>query len=276
MCYANPIRGANMPSPFPGLDPFLESQLWDDFHTQFVTIIREMLVPRVRPQYLVNVERYVYMTQPDDEDEVVKIIAPDVFVSDTGHGWREYAGRAVATLAPVRNRLPMPKRRRAYLTIRTKEFREVVTVIELLSPSNKARGDGVAEYLGKRANVQSSTTNLVELDFLRGGQRLPTANPLQPGDYFAFVSRPTEGPDIDVYGWSLRDPLPSIPIPLAEPDPDVLLDLQDVFTTTYDRAGYDYALNYRAPVRPPLSADDAAWVTECLASLTANAESKLE
>lgn len=265
-----------MPSPFPGFDPFLESQLWDDFHTQFVTIIREMLVPRVRPQYLVNVERYVYMTQPDDEDEVVKIIAPDVFVSDTGHGWREYAGRPVATLAPVRNRLPMPKRRRAYLTIRTKEFREVVTVIELLSPSNKARGDGVAEYLGKRANMQSSTANLVELDFLRGGQRLPTSNPLQPGDYFAFVSHANERSYVDVYGWSLRDRLPAIPIPLAEPDPDVLLDLQEVFTTTYDRAGYDYALNYRAPVRPPLTADEAVWVVERLASLTANAAPKLE
>ena len=265
-----------MPSPFPGIDPFVESQMWDDFHTRFVTIISEMLVPRVRPQYMVNVERYVYLTQPDDDDEVVKIIAPDVFVSDTGHGWREYAGGAVATLAPVRNRLPMPKRRRSYLTIRTKEFREVVTVIELLSPSNKARGDGVAEYLGKRANMQTSTVNLVELDFLRGGQRLPTADPLQPGDYFAFVSRPTVRPGIDVYGWSLRDRLPAIPIPLAEPDPDVLLDLQDVFTTTYDRAGYDYALNYRAAVRPPLAADDAAWIAECLASLTAKAASKPE
>lgn len=268
-----------MPSPFPGLDPFLESQLWDDFHTQFVTIIREMLVPRVRPQYLVNVERYVYVTQPDDnqdEEEVVQIIAPDVFVTDAGHGWREYAGGAIATLAPVRNRLPMPKRRQAYLTIRTKESRQVVTVIELLSPSNKARGPGQSEYLAKRTNVQYSMANLVELDFLRGGQRLPTAEPLQPGDYFAFVSHPTERPYLDVYGWSLRDPLPSIPIPLAEPDPDVLLDLQAVFTTTYDRAGYDYALNYRAPVRPPLTVDDAAWVAERLASLATNAESKPE
>lgn len=263
-----------MPSPFPGLDPFLESQLWDDFHTKFITIISERLVPRVRPQYLVNVERYVYVTQPDDDqddDEVVQIIASDVFVADTGHGWREYAGKGVATLVPVRNRLPMRKRRRAFLTIRTKEFQQVVTVIELLSPSNKASKDGQAEYLGKRANVQYSRANLVELDFLRGGLRLPTAEPLQPGDYFAFVSHANERSYVDVYGWSLRDPLPSIPIPLAEPDPDVLLDLQEVFTTTYDRAGYDYALNYRAAVRPPLSADDAAWVTERLASFATKA-----
>ena len=266
-----------MPSPFPGVDPFLESQLWDDFHCAFINHCREMLMPRVRPQYLVNIERYVYLTQPDDdEDEIVKNIVPDDFVTDAGHGWREYAGRAVATLAPVRNRMPMTKRRRSYLTIRTKEFREVVTVIELLSPSDKARGDGQAAYLGKRANIQSSTANLVELDFLRGGQRLPTADPLQPGDYFAFVSRPTDWPDIDVYGWSMRDPLPSIPIPLAEPDPDVLLDLQEVFTTTYDLAGYDLALNYRAVVRPPLTTDEAAWATERLASLTTNASSQLE
>ena len=266
-----------MPSPFPGIDPFLESQLWDDFHSTFINHFREMLVARVRPQYLVNVERYVYVTQSDDdqEEEVVQIIAPDVFVSDAGHGWREYAGKGVATLTPVRNRLPMPKRRRAFLTIRTKEYREVVTVIELLSPSNKAGKDGQAEYLGKRANVQYSRANLVELDFLRGGLRLPTAEPLQPGDYFAFVSRPSERSYVDVYGWSLRDPLPTIPIPLAEPDPDVMLDLQAVFTTTYDRAGYDYALNYHAPVRPPLTAEDAAWVAERLASLTTKAASTL-
>ena len=121
-----------MPSPFPGIDPFVESQMWDDFHARFVTIISEMLVPRVRPQYMVNVERYVYLTQPDDDDEVVKIIAPDVFVSDTGHGWREYAGGAVATLAPVRNRLPMPKR--CYLQLRRRRGAAARRVPSMPSP----------------------------------------------------------------------------------------------------------------------------------------------
>ena len=40
---------------------------------------------------------------------------------------------------------------------------------------------------------------------------------------------------------------------------DVTLDLQTVFTTTYDRAGYDYALHYERPVEPPLEANQLQW-----------------
>ena len=65
---------------------------------------------------------------------------------------------------------------------------------------------------------------------------------------------------VDVYGWTLRNRLPVIPVPLADDDPDVPLDLQAAFTTTYDRVGYDYALDYRSPVKPPLDAAAAEWV----------------
>jgi hypothetical protein len=248
-----------MPSPFPGVDPYLEPQKWNDFHTAFITTLRETLVPHVRPQYIVDVERYVYVAHGDDE-EVLKIVGPDVLVAATGHGWREATSPGgTATLRPVRHQIVLPRRRQAFLTIRTHQHHAVVTVIELLSPWNKARGAGQTEYLSKRANVLYSTANLVELDLLRGGQRLPTRKRLQAGQFYAFVSRPRVRPDIDVYAWTLRDPLPSLPIPLAEPDPDVLIDFQSVFTTTYDRAGYDYSLDYTAPLEPPLSKADAKW-----------------
>jgi hypothetical protein len=131
---------------------------------------------------------------------------------------------------------------------------------QLLSPWNKTPEAGVAEYLTKRANVLYSSANLVELDLLRGGQRLPTVEPLQAGDFYAFVSRPRRRPEVDVYAWTLRDPLPTLPIPLDEADPDVLLDLQTAFTTTYDRAGYDYSLDYAEAVQPVLSMEDSQWV----------------
>jgi hypothetical protein len=124
----------------------------------------------------------------------------------------------------------------------------------------------VAEYLAKRANVLHSTANLVELDLLRGGERLPTVDPLQDGDFYAFVSRPRLRPELDVYAWTLRDPLPTLPIPLAPGDPDVPLDLQAAFTTTYDRAGYDYSLDYGAEVQPALSAEDTLWLNSRLAT----------
>jgi hypothetical protein len=87
-----------------------------------------------------------------------------------------------------------------------------------------------------------------------------------PADYYAFVCRKERLPQVDVYAWTVQQPLPPIPIPLAGSDPDVLLDLQTAFTTTYDRAGYDYSLNYARPLEPPLSPELADWVRALLPS----------
>jgi hypothetical protein len=161
--------------------------------------------------------------------------------------------------------MPMPRRfRQAFITIRTRNYHDVVTVIELLSPWNKAAGDGRTEYLVKRTNVFASRAHLVELDLLRGGERLPTIEPLKPADYFAFVLRREMLPKGAVYAWSLREPLPTVPIPLAAGDADVPLNLQIAFTTTYDRAGYDYSLDYRRPPDPPLTQVDAEWAARLL------------
>jgi hypothetical protein len=125
------------------------------------------------------------------------------------------------------------ERREAFLTIRERESMKVVTVIEFLSPANKRRGsDGRREYLQKREQVLSSDTHLVELDLLRGGQRLPTVDPLPETDFSVFVCRAQRRYQAEVYAWGLRQPLPRIPIPLAGNDPDVEVDLQAVFTAT--------------------------------------------
>lgn len=248
-----------MPSPFPGVDPFLESQRWEDFHTRFITILSELLVPKLRPRYVVDVERHVYVTR--GEEEVLRIVVPDAVVVETEHVGRESTvAVGTATLQPVTHRIAIPRHRQPYLVIRTRRSETVLTVIELLSPWNKTPEAGVAEYLTKRANVLDSSANLVEFDLLRGGRRLPTVEPLQAGDYYAFVSRPRRRPEVDVYAWTLRDPLPTLPIPLDESVPDVLLDLQTAFTMTYDRAGYDYSLDYADSVRPELSMEDAQWL----------------
>jgi hypothetical protein len=154
----------------------------------------------------------------------------------------------------------------SYLTIRDIDLRHVVTVIEVLSPTNKDGGRGMQQYRQKRANVCYAGANLVELDLLRGGQRLPTTQPLPPGDFCAFVTRKWQAPDAAAYVWSLRDRLPSIPIPLAGDDPDVSLELQPVFDGVYDRAGYDYTLNYDRPLQPPLADADGEWAAQLLAA----------
>ena len=116
----------------------------------------------------------------------------------------------------------------------------------------------------KRQQLLSSEANLVEIDLLRRGARLPVIGSLPPADYYAIVSREDRRPTAEIYAWTLRQRLPAIPIPLAGDDPDVLLDLQAIFNTRYDRAGYAYSLDYRLPIEPPLSETDAGWARELL------------
>jgi hypothetical protein len=255
-----------MPSPFPGMDPFIEGQCWQDFHTTFVTVIRELLMPQVRPRYVVEVEQYVYLAREDEDPD--RLIAPDLAVVVAGDepvAAPQGFGGTASAIAPAIHTLPVPKRyRQAFLTIRNRLSRNVVTVIELLSPVNKKAGEGRSEYLVTRSNIFHTMAHLVELDLLRGGQRLPTREPLEPADFYAFVCRIERLPQVEVYPWTLRDRLPTIPVPLADGDPDVSLDLQGAFTTTYDRAGYDYALDYRLPVEPSLEAAAADWARSIL------------
>jgi hypothetical protein len=143
------------------------------------------------------------------------------------------------------------QRREAYLVIRDRESKEIVTVIELPSPANKRkRSRGRREYLRKRDHFIASYCNLVEIDLLRSGEPLPVVGELPPGDYHAIVSRYYRRPSCAVYCWSLRDPLPRIPVPLQEGDEDVVIDLQQIFATVYDRARYDLSIDYSSQTIP--------------------------
>ncbi|MBI1900397.1 MAG: DUF4058 family protein [Planctomycetia bacterium] len=255
-----------MPSPFPGMNPFLENQEWSDFHTTFNTVLRELLLPQVRPRYAVRVERRVYVEHPAAENG--SYLRSDVAVLVPESGAAGTVARTAGTaLAPVACLLPMPQEQReTYLVVRESETLEVVTVIETLSPANKRRGgDGRSEYLAKRDQVLSSYSHLVEIDLLRGGERLPLVGTVPAGDYYAIVSRKDRRPWCEVFAWTLRQKLPVIPIPLKKGDPDVFVDLQAALKTADDRAEYDLTLNYDRPLAPPLSDEDAAWMKTVLA-----------
>ena len=257
-----------MSCPFPGMDPFIEGQAWETFHHSLIVALLEAITARVRPRYLVRVEERVYIEHTPGERS--SHIRPDVAVLERGGGvappTETAATGAGVAVAPVICTLPMPERlREIYLTLRARATQRIVTVIEVLSPANKRAGsDGRRGYLGKREAVLQSDTHLVELDLLRGGQRLPTLEPLKPADYYAFVSRGDHRPYVEVYPWSFPQPLPPVPVPLAGPDPDVVLPLHSLFHAVYDRAGYDYSLEYQRPLDPLLSDADAAWVQQRL------------
>ncbi|NLX99522.1 MAG: DUF4058 family protein [Rhodopirellula sp.] len=265
--FAYPVGETAMSSPLPGMDPFLEIEEWEDFHTTYNTVIREALSPRVEPRYVVRVERRVYFEHADGVDDGIgRADVALLLAENSGSGATPREENVVATISATECLLPIPEEKReTYLVIRARETWEVVTVLELLSPSNKHRGsDGRREYLQKREEVLRSQTHLVEIDLLRGGERLPTRTPLPSADYYAIVSRRYRRPRGEVYAWTLRDPLPTIPIPLRTEDPDVPLDLQAVFTTVYDRARYDLSLDYTKPLRPPLHEADVPWLRERL------------
>jgi hypothetical protein len=138
---------------------------------------------------------------------------------------------------------------------------ELVTVIEILSPIDKAR-QGRQAYLDKRNHVQASRVNPVEIDLLLGGAPLPMKEGITPGGYYAIVARGAQLPWAEVYRWTVRDPLPHLPIPLREPDPDILIDLGALVTRVYDLGRYARILPHDLPLpeTTPLSSEDRGWV----------------
>jgi len=253
-----------MPSPFPGMDPFLEGPSWPDFHLLFISEIRSRIVPRARTKYTVEAERRVYIeTDPGDPD---RIIRPDVVLAGGAGEFELGVPTESLVTEPAVVTVPMRmEHREAFLTVRLRETREVVTVIEVLSPANKRAGsDGRDMYLDKREAILDSRTHLVELDLLRGGERLPTNEGLPPADYYGLVCRGNRRPKAEVYHWTIRQKMPKIPIPLLPPDPDILLDMQELFDSVYDRAGYDYSLDYTAGLSPALAEPDTDWAKDLL------------
>jgi hypothetical protein len=245
------------------MDPFIESQRWDDFHAALLPVLRELLVPQVRPRYTVDVERHVYLV--DESGESTARYVPDAAVVHRGELPDSELTASTATLEPHLLTIPMPAEyKQKYLAVRTRGGHEPVCLIEVLSPCNKSAGEGQQEYLQKRADYLRTLTHIVEIDLLRGGRRLPVNESFPKADYCAFVGRWDRRPQVEVYAWSLQDRLPSIPVPLREGDPDAWLNLQEALTRTYDRAGYDYTLDYDADVTPALAPADHEWARNIL------------
>lgn len=248
-----------MPSPFPGMDPFIEAQEWGDFHTTFNTVVREVLTPALGERYFIRVERRLYVERDSEGSDDSSLRVSDVaVVADrlSTPGRTQTLDSALATAEPLTCILSIPvERREAFLVIREREEHSVVTVIETLSPANKRRGsDGWKAYLEKREQVLRSQSHLVELDLLRRGTRMPLeVRPSAPEfDYCALVSRAETRPKGSVYFWSLLEPMPVIPIPLLEEDPDLQLNLHEAFATVYERAAYHRSIDYSAELSPPL------------------------
>lgn len=269
-----------MPSPFPGMDPYLEHPaLWPDVHQALASQIRALLVPLIRPRYVARLAtRYVA-----DEPELgeIQVLYPDVDVSAAKQPLRETrtalasgaSQSGSASQAPsippaplVLAAAPADAVKLISVEVHDRDGNRLVTAIEILSPVNKRRGqEGWLEYRRRREAILAGGANLVEIDLLRRGEPPARLIGLPEASYFVFLTRAQRVGQSEVWPLSVRDSLPVIPVPLQEGDADVALDLGRALRDAYDEAGYELSIDYGQPPVPPLPADDTAWARDLLA-----------
>jgi len=253
-----------MPSPFPGMNPFLEdSDVWQDFHDRFVPSLGDALAALVSPNFIVKLEQHLFIHEPS-ADQWLLIGRSDVSVAQPAINPETNGGTATLT-SPMLARIPaVDFEKHLFLELRDRKNRDLITVLEVLSPTNKKPGSDREQYLAKRANLLRSNAHFVEIDLLRGWPRMPIENAVE-SDYAIMVSRAEDRPDVNFWPIRLREPLPRIPIPLRTPFEPVELDLQAVLHGVYDRARYQDYIYKQAPY-PPLSPEDAVWAAALISS----------
>ena len=254
-----------MPSPFPGMDPYLEARaIWPDVHASMITYIRELLQPQLRPKYIARIGERMRLAT------VSRSYVPDALLV---HTMREPAPTLTMAEPLVADEPQLVEPldeavREPYIEIIARDSGDVVTLIELLSPANKV-GDGRDQYLQKQTDLLATEVNLVEIDLLGYGKPTVLARNVaitDPADwrYLADISRARPRTELEIYAIPLPKPLPKCRIPLLREDPDAVLDLQAVFNRSYDVGGYDLLIDYTQPPPVPLTDAEAAWLDALL------------
>jgi Protein of unknown function (DUF4058) len=272
-----------MPSPFPGMDPYLEDPaIWPDFHDALASEIRGLLNRTLPAPYYARLEM-----RPEvgivEEGQAVRRIVPDVVVArlpssqpDLGGGVALLDGPRTAVSKSYGLHIPNELIRHPFVEIRDpSRGHHLITLIEIASPSNKRPGPDREAYLQKVREVLSSDANLIEVDLLRSGSHPSIFDLLEPfvlqidprPDYLVLVNRSWQregqATDYEVFPAVVTDLLPVFPVPLRQGQPEVPLDLQYVANRAYDSGPYRRgAVDYSRPPQPPLADELAGWAAE--------------
>lgn len=263
-----------MPSPFPGMDPYLENPpLWPSVHQGLITFAWTALNAGLPSHYVATIGERLYVVQAERD------IYPDIFVLEqpSAQTPTEQSARRIAVAAsdPPWVLTSKPEEiREVYIEILSlADQSRVVTVIEVLSPSNKITGsEGRHLYLTKQREILSSQTHLIEIDLLRQGEHTvaaPQEMLFRKGkwDYLVCLHRSGQKGRYEVWAIMLQQRLPRIHVPLQDGDPDVVLDLQAMFNRCYDEGAYARRLDYRSESPTPLEGDNAQWADALLRQL---------
>ncbi|MBD6619556.1 DUF4058 family protein [Komarekiella sp. 'clone 1'] len=253
-----------MGNPFPGMNPYLEQpELWHQVHNRLIVAIADDLTPQIAPKYRVSIEERVYTSV----DDILLVGIADVAVATSNIIDNNITLTAAKLAEPSKVKVPVPEQiTERFLEVRSTQSKEVVTVIEILSPKNKRSKEGRAAYESKRQKILASATNLVEIDLLRQGESMPILG-ASVADYSILVSRSYNRPDADLYTFDLKKPIPVFPVPLREGEPEPIVDLQRLLNEVYERARFDLAIDYSQPLKIVRSPEEEAWVREVLENI---------
>ncbi len=261
-----------MPSPLPGMDPYLEHpSAWPNVHHRLITAIADDLAPKILPKYQILVEERIYQVEREDS---ILIGAPDVTVQSLRKFTNDQQSSSPITHAmaiaepisePIAITLTIPDTiKQGYLEVREIATGEVVTVIEVLSPVNKRKGKGRIDYENKRSMIFNSTSHLVEIDLLRQGQPMTIDQEPIPFDYRILVSPQEKRPQADLYAFNLPDRIPTFPLPLRGDDLTPTINLRSLLDGIYDRSGYGFVIDYNQEPIPSLPKEDLKWMHDYL------------
>ena len=253
-----------MPSPFPGVDPYLEyGGRWPDMHQRLIAYTSEWLRLQLRPKYVARIEERIEL-RPEGR----KFIA-DISVKKRSRRLSEtqVAYGSLVADEPQTLRGLDEERRVSFIQVVKVASGEVVTLIEVLSPSNKI-GQGRKQYIERQDEILDTPVNLVEIDLLSR----PTATYARnfelysPDDwrYLVSISRPQRRTSVEVYAFPLRERLPRPKIPLLPEDGDAVLDLPAVYARCYEVGDYGLLLDYSKPPPVSLSKAEEEWLEALL------------
>ncbi len=262
-----------MAMPFPGMDPYLEHPvLWEGVHARLIPCLANQLQPHLDPRYITSIEERVFIEGPQRR-------IPDLWIQKTSTGGGELAvATAEVDAAVILEVAPLEIREARIEILDSYNGMKLVTVIEVVSPTNKAAGPGRESYEQQQREILQRDCHFVEIDLQRRGRHVLTipewrAQELQPYDYLVCVNRWPQRHRYTLYARRLRQRLPRIRIPLADPDPDVPLDIQAALEQVYLEGRYMRRVRYDEPCEPPLEAADQQWANECWAAYrTAHAD----
>jgi hypothetical protein len=253
-----------MKSPFPGMDPYLERH-WLDVHTALIGELRRALNRALPADLVARAEERVAI---ESDEDVTRRIGPDVRVfSPSTADPAEGADGGVVIEAPYKLVVELEPVLERFIRI-VDDGGELVTVIDVLSPTNK-RPPGLDAYREKRAGLLAAGVHVVEIDLVRAGDwravMRPEISPAEARSAYRVTVR-TSGarPGGYLFPAGIRRALPEIPIPLRAADAPLRLPLQPLLDAVYEDGRYDRTIDYARPLDPPLEPDDATWAAELL------------